>query len=93
MKKLIKRLAIRIFRTTQQLVQSDLPEFGNNPNNLRINLPRRITNPERMFIGDDVYLGPGALLVALTCYPSKVMRHPHADAPVMSSSNAVPKDV
>ena len=81
-KKLIKRLAIWIFRTTQQLVQSDLSEFGNNPNNLRIDLPRRISNPERIFIGDDVYVGPGALLVAVTCYPSKVMRHPHADAPV-----------
>lgn len=79
LKKLIKRLAIRIFCATQQLVPSDLPEFGNNPNNLRIDLPRRITNPERMFI-DDVYLGPGEFLVALTCYPSKVMRHRHADA-------------
>ncbi len=76
LKKLVKKFAIRIFRTTQQLVQSDLPEFGNNPNNLRIDLPRRITNPERMFIGDDVSLGPGTFLVAQPRYPSSVMRHP-----------------
>ncbi len=84
MKKLIKRLAIRIFRTTQQRVQSDLPKFANNPKNLRIELPRRIFHSDRIFIGDNVSLGPGAFLVAQTHYPTPGMRHPDRDQPVQT---------
>ncbi len=76
MKKLIKKLAIWISRKTEDFVQSDLPKFANNPKNLRIELPRRISSSERIFIGDNVSLGPGAFLVAQTHYPTPGMRHP-----------------
>ena len=84
LKKLVKRLAIWIFRTTQQLVQSDLPKFANHPENLRIALPRRISGSERIFVGDNVSLGPGAFLVAQTHYPTPGMRHPDRDQPVQT---------
>ncbi len=84
LKILIKRLAIRFFRTAQKLVECDLPKFGNNPNNLTIELPRRISAPERMFVGDDISLGPGAFLVAQTHYPTPGMRHPDRDQPVQT---------
>jgi acetyltransferase-like isoleucine patch superfamily enzyme len=53
-----------------------LPRFGNDPKNLHIDLPRRIANPERIFFGDDVWLGPGALLTALAEYPTHSTRDP-----------------
>lgn len=59
-----------------------LPRFGNRPRNLRIDLPRRIINPERMFLGDDVWLGPGSLLNALTHYPTAATRHSERDLPI-----------
>ncbi len=89
LKKLIKRLAIGFFRTAQKLVECDLPKFGNNPNNLTIELPRRISAPERMFVGDDVSLGPGAFLVAKTHHPTPGMRHPDRDQLVQTSALTV----
>lgn len=46
-----------------------LPNFGNEPKNLKIHLPREIRNPERMFFGDDVDLGPNSILKATLRYP------------------------
>ncbi len=48
-----------------------LPQFGNEPKNLRINLPRRIDNPQHIFLGDDISIGPGSLLKTVTQYPGK----------------------
>ena len=47
---------------------------------LRITAFSSQRNPQvthRIFIGDDVLIGAGALLVAQTYYPTEVMRHPH----------------
>ena len=84
MKKLIKRLAIWIFRKTEHFVESDLPKFGNTPKKLRIALPRRISGSERISIGDNVSLGPRVFLVAKTHHPTPGMRHPERDQPVQT---------
>ncbi len=53
-----------------------LPRFANNPQNINIDLPRNIVNPDRIFLGNDIYLGPNSLLIALTGYPGPTMQHP-----------------
>ena len=70
------RLARRIYAFTYDAVERDLPCFANSPRNLHIELPRRIFEPQCFHIGDDVHLGPGALMVAQTYYPTEMMSHP-----------------
>ena len=53
-----------------------LPRFANNPHNVNIDLPRNIVNPDRIFLGNDINLGPNSLLIALTGYPGPTMQHP-----------------
>lgn len=72
----IKRIAVSLFRRVEQWAQDDLPRFANTPMGLTIDFPRRIFSPERMYIGNDVYIGPGAFLVAQTTYPTEVMQDP-----------------
>lgn len=73
-------LAMRFVRRwhayVQAAVATDLPRFANTPRNVVIELPRRIYEPHCMYLGDDVKIGPGALLVAQTHYPTDTMRHP-----------------
>ena len=53
----------------EQWVENDLSEFGGTPTNLTIQLPRTIYDPEQVFLGDDVWLGRGSLLVPVSGYP------------------------
>ena len=73
--KILLNIGIEIHRMSNKIAQATLPKFGNNPHKLTISLPRRIINPERIFIGNNVSLGPGSLLYAVTHYPTDVMRH------------------
>ncbi len=57
-------------------MEEPLPKFGNEPTNLTIQQPRTICNPENIFFGDDVWLGRGSLLIAITRYPGSSMAHP-----------------
>ena len=86
--KLVRGLAIRlgilIHEVNRVIAQETLPEFGNTPRNARIDLPRRIVNPERMFLGNDIRIGPGSLLIALTCYPTASMRYSESERPCQS---------
>lgn len=70
------RVARRIYAFAYDVVERDLPRFANSPKNLHIELPRRIFEPQCFHIGDDVHIGPGALLVAQTYYPTEMMSHP-----------------
>jgi acetyltransferase-like isoleucine patch superfamily enzyme len=74
-KKLIIKLGVEIQKVQNSVAQASLPEFGNNPNNLRIELPRRIINPEKIFLGNNIWLGPSSLLIAITRYPTSPMQH------------------
>jgi len=71
-------------RTFGQITKTDLPKFANTPRNLTIELPRRIFDSDRMHIGDDVSIGPGALLIAQTIYPTKVMQDPDNPKPIQT---------
>jgi acetyltransferase-like isoleucine patch superfamily enzyme len=70
-----------LFRIGERLAEEDLPKFANAPKNLRIEKPRRVLcEAERVFVGDDVWIGPGSLLMTIEEYPSTPMRHPERPA-------------
>lgn len=71
---LVKALVLRVHEMTEHMVRDDLPPFANEPKNLRIELPRRLSNTQRMRVGDDVAIGPGSFLAAQTHYPTSVMQ-------------------
>ena len=71
----IQKMVVPAFKKIEKWVENDLPKFGNTPTNLTIKLPRTICVPERIFIGDDVWLGPGSLLVPVTDYPGPTLWH------------------
>ena len=75
-KQFILKLAVAIHNADPSVSKVTLPRFGNNPKNLTIDLPRRIINPERVFIGDNVSLGPGSFIYALKHYPTTWMMNP-----------------
>ena len=75
-KKVIVKLGVLLYNVNNDIARASLPRFGNNPKKLKIDLPRRIINPEYIFPGDNITLGPGALLNAITKYPSMSMQHP-----------------
>lgn len=69
-------VARRIYDFVSASVEKNLPEFANTPKNLRIEMPRRIFEPQCFHIGNDVLIGPGSLLIGQTYYPTEVMCHP-----------------
>ncbi len=82
MRDLVRRIKRRIGIKLGLLIRSvdddinrlTLPRFANEPKNLRFETPRRISNPECIWIGDDVSLGPGCLLSATRRYPGAFMQ-------------------
>ena len=68
-RKTLVRVAVPVLQRVQQWNQDDLPQFATTPRRLTIMLPRTICRPERIFIGDDVWLGPGSLLLPVTHSP------------------------
>lgn len=81
---LLARFARRLYEKLQYIAENDLPKFANEPKNLRIELPRRISNPSHMRFGDNVNIGPGSLLVAQTFYPTPIMQNPDNPMPMQS---------
>jgi acetyltransferase-like isoleucine patch superfamily enzyme len=75
-KQLPRQLVGSFIRKLAALMEEPLPKFGNKPTNLTIQQPRTICNPEHIFFGDDVWLGRGSLLIAITRYPGSSMVHP-----------------
>lgn len=74
-KDMFARLGILLFKVQRQVEDRTLPTFANNPKELKINLPRNIANPQNIHVGDNVNLGPGCFLLALTEYPTLKMRN------------------
>lgn len=72
----IVKLGIALERLSQRIGAASLPDFANSPAGLVIQLPRRIRNPRRITLGDDIKLGPNSVLSAKTEYPGGWMRHP-----------------
>jgi acetyltransferase-like isoleucine patch superfamily enzyme len=75
-RRLATELGIRIYQANAAIASRTLPKFANTPKDLIIELPRRINNPQCIFLGDNVWLGPGTLLNPVTRYPSFSMKHP-----------------
>lgn len=75
-RKLIIKLAISIHEVNQAVAWETLPKFGNISKDVEIALPRTIINPDRIFLGDGVKLGPNSTLMAIVSYPTSWMRHP-----------------
>lgn len=75
-KKISIYLGIQIHKFNHHIERATLPKFGNSPKNIIINLPRRIVNPQNIFLGENVFLGPDTFLNAKTEYPSAWMKHP-----------------
>jgi acetyltransferase-like isoleucine patch superfamily enzyme len=75
------KLGVIIYDLRGAIARKTLPGFANEPKNLFIDFPRRFANPDRITIGDDVSLGPGAFLFAITHYPTASMRYQKGDQP------------
>ncbi|QVL50318.1 MAG: acyltransferase [Thiocapsa sp.] len=75
-KKLLVGLAKAFAGAQSDLEGSALPRFGNKPTDLTIQLPHRIENPQHIFLGNGVRLGPNCVLNAKESYPGKWMKHP-----------------
>lgn len=73
---LIIKLGVLLHEANHKIAYKTLPKFGNSPKNVTIDLPRRIINPDRMFLGNNVSLGPGSFIIAVTLYPPPMMEHP-----------------
>jgi lipopolysaccharide O-acetyltransferase len=73
-KKTARRLGLLIRNMEEELDALTLPEFANAPKNLQFATPRRISNPDCIWVGDDVSLGPGCLLSATRRYPGRFMQ-------------------
>ncbi len=74
-RKFILKLGTLIQEANHDIARQTLPKFADTQNNVRIDLPRRIINPEFMFLGDNISLGPGSLLFAITHYPPISWKH------------------
>jgi len=74
--KVVHQLAIKLHQQNRHLAKSIMPEFGNKPQNLTIELPYQIDGSDRIFVGDNVRIGPNSILRAQRSYPGKVMKHP-----------------
>lgn len=75
------KLGIMIYDVRQQIACKTLPQFANIPKNIFIDFPRRFANPDKITIGDNVSLGPGTFLSAITHYPTIWMRAQKEDTP------------
>ena len=87
--KWIKSVLLRLYYKMEAIAEADLPSFANNPKNLKIELPRRLFDTHQISIGDDVSIGPGAMLVPQVRYPSSVMRHPEKKFPVQTFDSRI----
>lgn len=70
-RKTLERVAVSVLQKVQQWEEDRLPQFATVPRNLTIRMPRTICWPERIFIGDDVWLGPGSLLLPVSRFPAR----------------------
>jgi acetyltransferase-like isoleucine patch superfamily enzyme len=90
---LMKKMAVHMCSYCQKMeaviAQRTLPRFANEPRNVNIELPRRIVNAERIFMGDDVNLGPNALLIAVTRYPGATMQDPRKRESTQQFNSAI----
>lgn len=85
-KSLRRKLAIKIGTMLENfsadIASHSLPQFANKPENLTLCLPRRVQGAECITIGNNVWIGPNSLLMAISNYPSAIM-NPDSDPSAM----------
>lgn len=78
--RVLRRLALRLGVALQSVeagvASATLPTFATPARGLVIQLPRQIGRPDKIFLGDDVKLGPNSVLRALDASPGSWLRHP-----------------
>lgn len=67
----MKRAGVAIFNRLAEWSEADLPAFATRPKHLTILPPRTIVEPRYMHVGDDVWLGPGSVLLAVSVLPGQ----------------------
>ncbi len=72
----VVKLGILLQQVEGIIAEKTMPKFANSPKNIRIDLPRKIVNSDRIFLGDNIWLGPNSFLMAMKQYPSPSMKHP-----------------
>ena len=81
--KISRRMAIMIGTQVHSaragVAAATMPRFATAAKGVLIELPRQITNPDRISLGDDVKLGPNSVLKLNTRYPGGWLRHPTGD--------------
>lgn len=81
--RLLRRLALELAVLQEQvsggLGARTLPRFANAPKGTVIQLPRQLTNPQLIHLGDDVKLGPSSVLRAITKVPGSWLEHPEGE--------------
>ncbi len=88
-RRIIIKTGILLHQANKDIADATLPRFGNIPNDLTIELPRRIINPEHVFLGDNIRIGPGSCLNAITHYPPRSwLNNPQKD---FNSQNFSPR--
>jgi acetyltransferase-like isoleucine patch superfamily enzyme len=78
LRRMLERIAVPLWQRVRRWEEDRLPVFATAPRNLTIRLPRTVNNPERISIGDDVWLGPGSLLLPVRRFPSSPLWPPDA---------------
>lgn len=89
LRRLRTELALWVHEADEAVAARTLPKFANQPEHLKIDLPRRIINPELISLGNDVWLGPGSFIVAVKSYPPDSFRHPNRAHNVQTLSSHI----
>ena len=55
--------------------KTDAPTFATTPKDLVLESPYKIRNPDRIYLGDNIRLGPYCVFMPITQYPTKYMQH------------------
>jgi len=88
-RKIVIKLGVQLQKYNSEIAKLSLPQFANDPKNLMIELPRRIIHPEKMFIGNNVSLGPGSFIIAMSHYPTNGMKPPDLELPVQKFNSKI----
>ena len=77
--RLLIRFGVRLERVREAIGAASLPRFATTAPGLVVRPPFEILNPDRIYLGRDVKLGPNSQLKPITYYPGEWMRHPQGD--------------
>ena len=87
-KKFIRSCVVKLGILLQQvegiIAEKTMPKFANSPKNIRIDLPRKIVNSDRIFLGNNIWFGPNSFLMAIKQYPGPSMKHPDREVAIQN---------